>query len=186
MRVRRERYTGRRDYVHARDYGDQCGKPCLFCAGPTHAHTPTHLHTGTRARRRAVLKSVLSVDFIHRPQPRIASGPKYPQIERCAGVFFFPRVTALSSSAFPKYPAGERVARNSPATTRLMRFNRVFSCGQRATNPWKSRFPKKKKKTSPAEMRERREFRSTPRISVDFNNRLQFLLGYDKRIVTRS
>lgn len=44
-----ERYTGG-DYVHARDYGDQCGKPCLFCAGPTHARTPTHIYTYTRRR----------------------------------------------------------------------------------------------------------------------------------------
>lgn len=38
-----ERETKRareRDYVRVRDYGDQCGKPCLFCAGPI--YTDTH------------------------------------------------------------------------------------------------------------------------------------------------
>ena len=34
----------RRDDVRVRDYGDQCGKPCLFCAGPTHTRANIHRH----------------------------------------------------------------------------------------------------------------------------------------------
>ena len=40
-----ERHTQqRRDDVRVRDYGDQCGKPCLFCAGPTHTRANIHRH----------------------------------------------------------------------------------------------------------------------------------------------
>lgn len=45
----RERCAGRRAAYMLGDYGDQCGKPCLFCAGPTRAHLP-HVHIHARAR----------------------------------------------------------------------------------------------------------------------------------------
>ena len=70
----------RRDDVRVRDYGDQCGKPCLFCAGPTHTRANIHRHV--------VPKSAIC---------RFHSSPLYGLTlrllrSRAASPFFYPRI----------------------------------------------------------------------------------------------